>query len=255
MRAALCSPLCIGLGSYPTPSRTKRMSGPSFGDCDTLETDSQLFIDNKAGLINSTFKFECFNEFSNPSVQNGPTFSLCDSELGNYPNLCIGGNKGQHACGGPQCQFIDWTKTRAQGCASAILEYAQVQPAGVVAPCCDSDGCSTPSNPQTAPYTCDTSRTLYLCVNDGAGAECVEPKANTICSGNFSVAAGQPNGTSGLGASQTQTASSGNGSQLASHPLSTPAIIGISVAGFVLLALCGGAEKRRRTVRVLEFEE
>ncbi|KAJ7921258.1 hypothetical protein B0H13DRAFT_1866861 [Mycena leptocephala] len=219
------------------------MSGPSFGDCDKIETDTQLFIDNKAGLINSTFKFECFNGFSNPSVQKGPAFSLCG--FGDYPNLCIGGNKGQHACGGPKCQFIDWTKARAQGCASAILEYAQVQPAGVVAPCCNSDGCSTPSNPQTAPYTCDTSRTLYLCVSDGAAAECVDPKANIICSGNFSVAAGQPSGTSGLGASQT--ASSGNGSQSGSHPLSTSAIIGICVGGVVLLLICGGVQKKRRT--------
>ncbi|KAJ7830841.1 hypothetical protein B0H13DRAFT_1915741 [Mycena leptocephala] len=92
------------------------MSGPSFGDCDKIETDTQLFIDNKAGLINSTFKFECFNGFSNPSVQKGPAFSLCG--FGDYPNLCIGGNKGQHACGGPKCQFIDWTKARAQGCAA-----------------------------------------------------------------------------------------------------------------------------------------
>jgi hypothetical protein len=142
-----------------------------------------------------------------------------------------------------KCQFIDWTKARAQGCASAILEYAQVQPAGVVAPCCNSDGCSTPSNPQTAPYTCDTSRTLYLCVSDGAAAECVDPKANIICSGNFSVAAGQPSGTSGLGASQT--ASSGNGSQSGSHPLSTSAIIGICVGGVVLLLICGGVQKKR----------
>ncbi|KAJ7215368.1 hypothetical protein GGX14DRAFT_442836 [Mycena pura] len=220
------------------------MSGPSFGDCDEDETDTQLFIDNNAGLINSTFKFECFDGTSNPSGQKGPAFSLCDFS---FPNLCIGGNKGQHACGGPKCQFIDWTKARAPGCASAILEYAQVQPAGVVAPCCNSDGCSTPSDPQTAPYTCDTSRTLYLCVSDGAAAECVEPKANTICSGNFSVAAGQPSGTSGSGASPT--AFGGNGSQSASHPLSTADIVGIGVAGFVVLGIFGGV-LRRRTINV-----
>lgn len=111
-----------------------------------------------------------------------------------------------------------------------------MQPAGIVAPCCTSDGCSTPSEPQDAPYTCDISQKLYLCVNDGVGAECVDPKAKTICSGNFS-GAGVPSGTSGTGGSQT--ASSGNGRGTASHPLSTSAIIGICVAGFVVLVILG----------------
>ncbi|KAJ7739088.1 hypothetical protein B0H14DRAFT_489997 [Mycena olivaceomarginata] len=192
------------------------MSAPSFGDCDKDATDTQLFIDNQAGLINSTFKLECYaGPDGRTIVQKGPAFSLCGLFAGD-PNLCIGGNKGQHACGGPKCQVIDWTKARAPGCPSAILEHVQVQPAGIVAPCCTSDGCSTPSDPQDAPYTCDISQTLYLCVNDGVGAECVDPKAKTICSGNFS-GAGVPSGTSGQGGSQT--ASSGNGTGTASHPL------------------------------------
>ncbi|KAJ7451961.1 hypothetical protein FB451DRAFT_698624 [Mycena latifolia] len=217
---------------------------PSFGDCDKIETDTQLFIDNSAGLINSTFKFECVNVLVDPSVQKGPAFSSCGGN--SYPNLCIGGNKGQHACGAPKCQFIDWTKDSAHGCPSAILEYAQVQPVGVVAPCCNSDGCSTPSDPQNAPYTCDTSRTLYLCVNDGAAAECVDPKANTICSGNFSVAAGLSGSSSGSIASRTsgsgasETASSGNSQENGSrHSISTPAIIAICATAAGVLVIVG----------------
>ncbi|KAJ7204177.1 hypothetical protein GGX14DRAFT_461010 [Mycena pura] len=213
------------------------MSKPSFNNCDQTETDTQLFIDNLAGLINSTFKFECVHLFTEPSVQKGPAFTSCGAN--SYPNLCIGGIKGQHACGAPQCQFVDWTKSSAHGCPSAILEYAQVQPMGVVAPCCNSDGCSTPSDPQNAPYTCDTSRTLYLCVNDGAAAECVDPKANTICSGNFSAAAGSgsiASQTSGLGGSETASAQ-GNGGQPARHLLSSKAIIAISVTAGVLVVV------------------
>ncbi|KAJ7749952.1 hypothetical protein B0H16DRAFT_1460974 [Mycena metata] len=218
------------------------MSGPSFGDCDPSETDSQLFIDNHAGLINSTFKFECFTGVeAYSSFQNGPAFTSCGFD---WPTLCIGGNKGQHACGGPHCQFIDWTKTRAQECPSAILDYAQVQPQGVVAPCCNSDGCSTPSNPTNAPYTCDSSQTLYLCVSDGAAAECVDPKANTICSGNFSVAAGVPTETSRSGPSETGLGQTGNIS--ARHPLSTGAIVGICVAGVVVLGILSMIGERRR---------
>ncbi|KAJ7881470.1 hypothetical protein B0H13DRAFT_1891345 [Mycena leptocephala] len=232
------------------------MSAPSFGDCDKDATDTQLFIDNQAGLINSTFKFECYaGPDGQTIVQKGPAFSLCGLFAGD-PNLCMGGNKGQHACGGPKCQVIDWTKARAPGCPSAILEYVQVQPAGIVAPCCTSDGCSTPSDPQDTPYTCDISQKLYLCVNDGVGAECVDPKAKTICSGSFS-GAGVPSGTSGSGGSQT--ASSGNGSRTASHPLSTSAIIGICVAGFVVLVILGliseWMKKKRTPVPILPVTE
>ncbi|KAJ7611919.1 hypothetical protein DFH06DRAFT_154719 [Mycena polygramma] len=208
------------------------MSEPSFGNCEKATTDTQLFINNMAGLLNSTFKFECVGGLGIPSVQNGPGFSSCGGF--DIPNLCIGGNKGQHACGASTCQFIDWTKGSARACPAAILQYAQVQPKGVVAPCCDSNGCSAPSDPNNAPYTCDTSCTLYLCVNDGTAAECVEPKGNTICSGNFSGAANAPSGTSAGGASQT--GSSGSGSSQPTHRvLSTPQIIGISVAGAVVL--------------------
>ncbi|KAJ6462749.1 hypothetical protein C8R47DRAFT_1080115 [Mycena vitilis] len=211
------------------------MPNPSFKW--QLRQGHQLFIDNQAGLVASTFKFG-MDPRSRPANSTSRTSAS--------------GGRGEHACDTlSTCQFIDWTKSIARACPAGILQYAQVQPKGVVAPCCDSSGCSAPSDPSNAPYTCDTSRTLYLCVNDGAAAESVEPKGNTICSGNFSGAANVPSGASAGKASQTgsngssqpihrvlstpQIIGTSGSSQPAHHVLSTPQIIGISVAVAVVL--------------------
>ncbi|KAJ6586019.1 hypothetical protein B0H19DRAFT_1111182 [Mycena capillaripes] len=80
-----------------------------------------------------------------------------------------------------------------------------------------------------------------MCVNDGTAAECVDPKANTICSGNFSAAAGLPGSasrTSGPGASETGNAQE-SGSRPASHLLSTPAIIAICASAAGVLIIVG----------------
>ncbi|KAJ7489589.1 hypothetical protein FB451DRAFT_1523591 [Mycena latifolia] len=196
------------------------MSAFDFSNCDAFY-DKQLLVDTMAGNINRTFTFECFGGGLGGKQQPGPIFQDCPSPAfgaGNFPytNFCIGGNKQQHACYAGTCHIVDWTATVAPPCSAVIMNYVTVrtQPIGMASPCCNADDCSTPSTK----YACDSSRSLQLCVLDGAAAECVDPSKRTICSGKYSADVVLPSGSTiegssltGISTTPSTTASSATG--------------------------------------------
>ncbi|KAJ7875305.1 hypothetical protein B0H14DRAFT_62554 [Mycena olivaceomarginata] len=184
------------------------LSPSSPEDCGSFH-DTQLLSDTMAGLMNSTFTFECSGPLGPSKKQSGPSFVDCASTTfaaGNYGNtdFCIGGLKQQHACSVGGCQVIDWTGAIAAPCSDLIIDYARVQPKGIATPCCNSDGCTPPATK----YSCDASRALQLCVLDGSAVQCVDPVTNAICSRNYSTAVVLPPGSSTSGSPTQQTASS-----------------------------------------------
>lgn len=231
-------------------------------DCGSFH-DTQLLSNTMAGLVNSTFTFECSGSLGPSKKQAGPSFVDCASPTffaGNYEytDVCIGGVHQQHACSVGTCQVIDWTAAVAEPCSSPIMDYVHVQPKGIATPCCNSDGCSPPDTL----YTCDPSRALQLCVLDGSAAQCVDPATNSICSGNYSAAVALPTGSTGssivTGAAATQTSgSNGSGNSAAGsggHPgLSSTDIIAIvtSIVGAVaaVVTIIGGVHKYRKYLR------
>ncbi|KAJ7224752.1 hypothetical protein C8J57DRAFT_1390705 [Mycena rebaudengoi] len=183
-----------------------------FDNCDAFY-DKQLLMDTMAGSRNSTFTFECYGGTLGSHIQPGPTFKDCSDPTffnGNFPytNFCIGGMKQQHACSAGRCQAVDWTGAISSPCSSVVLDYAQAQPNGMASPCCNPDGCSTPSTK----FNCGSipSSSLQLCILDGASLQCVDPASSAICSGKYSTDALLPsdstrNSPSGLPTDTTST--------------------------------------------------
>ncbi|KDQ51339.1 hypothetical protein JAAARDRAFT_532145 [Jaapia argillacea MUCL 33604] len=175
-------------------------------------TDTQLMTDTFSNLGNTTFTFRCCGGLGCKD-QTGPVFQSCSDvtySAGNfpYPTFCIGGLNQQHACAATNCQKIDWSGATSPGCAQSIVDFMNVQPPGAADACCDSTGC-IPGND----YACTSSRSLQMCVSDGYSVECIDPRANTICSGNFTnpVAINGGSSTAPPAAAQTTTSSSSSG--------------------------------------------
>jgi hypothetical protein len=129
---------------------------------------------------NQTYTWDCFG-----TIQAWPSIVPCFSNT--FLTFCIGGVDQQHACIAGNCKVIDWTKQHASPCPSTIMDFVDVQPAGVASPCCDSLSC-TISPPHT--FNCAPNIDLWFCVVDGKAAECVKPSDNRICSGNLTHAVG-----------------------------------------------------------------
>jgi hypothetical protein len=149
--------------------------------------------------------------------------------------FCIGAHNQQHACVVGKCSVIDWAKQHASPCSSTIMQFTNAQSPGLATPCCDNQFCTTPA-PQS--FICTPTAELWLCVVDGAATECVKPRDNTICSGNFTNPVAIVSTTSSYVFSMPTGTSTADGGTDTSFPLSsTGASRGLSSQDIIIIVV------------------
>lgn len=204
------------------------------GDATDLPSyDLQLASDFMNNLANQTFNYSCY---ANPNEANNIFTQCYDSEL----TFCIGKHNQQHACTINQCHIVDWT-FQAAPCATKVMNYTSLQPAGLAVPCCDSSFCTGATvNSSNSAFGCSTGTTMYLCVVADTSLECINPSnTSDICSGNFTASlSSNPADSTGGGNPGT-----GGSSKVPKTEIIIPSVIG----ALFILALLSYFTRRRNT--------